>query len=83
MIPELIFLISLVFLLTGIGGGVLFSEKGLDEMYKLGIWKDQSKLFVEKESRRMDRFYGGGGLFMVGFTIIFGLVVGFYFKYFY
>ncbi len=74
MSVEFILIFLLAFILTVLGGSILFSDKALDKIYKLGIWKDESKLFGEKESRRLDRFYRGGRIFIIWLIVLVALV---------
>jgi hypothetical protein len=63
--------------LTIFGGRILFSDKALDQMYKKGYWKDKSAVFDRKSGRRFDRYYNGGGIFLLGIVMIIVSVVAF------
>jgi hypothetical protein len=68
-----IFLVGL--LLTYGGGMILFTDRGLEWMYKRQIWNRKDSLFNEKDKRKFDRRVRGSALFFTGLMIVIGTIV--------
>ena len=73
----LLVLMLLGLILTVGGGLILFTDRGLEWMYKQGIWARESRLIKEKEKRRLDRYNGGGGFFAAGLITFVGSSLAF------
>lgn len=77
----------LIFFLLGAaltygGWQILFTKKGLEWMYKNGIWEKESSIFNEHQLKRFNRHYGGGGIFALGLILLFGSLIAFWFEFF-
>lgn len=68
-----IFLFGL--LLTYTGGMIVFTDRGLEWMYKKQIWNRKDNLFNEREKRKFDRQVRGGAFFLTGLLIVIGTIV--------
>lgn len=61
--------------LTFGGGMILFSKKGVDWMYKEGLWKVAAP-FNKKSDRRFRRYISGTRLFVIGVILLVGSILG-------
>jgi hypothetical protein len=68
-----IFLIGVA--LTVGGGMIVFTERGLEWMYKHGIWNRKDKLMNEKEKRSLDRQIRGSAFFFTGLIMVIGTIL--------
>jgi hypothetical protein len=71
-------LLALLGLILAVGGAmILFTDRGLEWMYKQEIWARESHLIKEKDKRRLDRYNGGGGFFVAGLITLAGSLLAF------
>ena len=61
-------------LLTYGGGMILFTDRGLEWMYRKGIWNRKDKLFDEREKRKFDRV-SGSAIFFTGLIMTIGTII--------
>jgi hypothetical protein len=73
----LLILVQLELILTIGGAMILFTDRGLDWMYKQGIWARASNLIKEKDKRRFDRYIYGSGFFVAGLITLTGSLLAF------
>jgi len=68
---------GIILLLAGIvftftGGRILFTKRGVDYMYRDGIWKEGHTF-----GRSYDRFALGGSIFALGVILLVAAIAGF------
>ena len=54
---------------------IVFTERGLEWMYKHGIWNRKDKLMNEKEKRSFDRQIRGSAFFFTGLIMVIGTIL--------
>jgi hypothetical protein len=69
--------IFLGLVLTVGGGLILFTDRGLEWMYKQKIWSKNNPTFSDKQRERLDRYVRGGGFFVGGLITLAGSLLAF------
>ena len=54
---------------------VLFTDRGLEWMYKKGIWNWKDNLFNEREKQKFDRQVRGSAVFFTGLIMTIGTII--------
>jgi hypothetical protein len=77
MNAGLIVLIIFGLILTWGGAMIVFTERGFEWMYNSKIWSRQGSIFSDKDRRRIDKYYRGGGILFCGLTMFLGGLLAF------
>jgi hypothetical protein len=73
----LVVLILLGLLLTVEGAMIMLTNRGLERMYKSGIWSKRNTTFSDKQREWLDRYIRGGGFFLDGLIMLVGSLFAF------
>jgi hypothetical protein len=73
----LVVLILLGLLLTVGGALVMFTDRGLEWMYKQGIWSLKGEAVHDKARRRVDKYIRGAGILVCGLIMFGGSLLAF------
>jgi hypothetical protein len=57
------------------GGMILFTDRGLEWMYRRGIWKRSDRIFDEKDAGWFDRYVSGSAFFFTGLIMVIGTIL--------
>jgi len=77
MNAGLIVLIVLGLILSWDGAMIVFTDRGFEWMYRNKNWSRKDSLFNEKDRRRIDKYYRGGGILFCGLVMFLGSLLAF------